>query len=136
MSPEIPSEDDFLKISSPRDFVEEAVKDGLVKDGDTRSTHERTYVPVSQRGAPAPGEPVKAPTRNTSWASDRAWVDVQKICLGLTVLDCQVTEWCEENDKHLAILYSKGPKFHDLWEELEIDTVGAARENARSLRFL
>jgi len=38
-------------LSSPRDFVSEALADGLVKNGDTRSTHEQTYVPVSQRVA-------------------------------------------------------------------------------------
>lgn len=34
--------------SNPRDYVDEAVKDGLVTNGDTRSTHEQTYVPVGK----------------------------------------------------------------------------------------
>jgi hypothetical protein len=84
----------------------------------------------------ANGLAIKHPTKGTPWAWDRAWVDDQKIALRLTVLECQIDEWCEENDKYLAIIYNKGPQFHDLWEELEIDAVGDARENARSLRFL
>lgn len=35
--------------SNPRDYVDDAVKDGLVVNGDTRSTHEQTYVPVGKR---------------------------------------------------------------------------------------
>lgn len=38
-------------LSSPRDFVSEALADGLVRNGDTRSTHEQTYVPAAERKA-------------------------------------------------------------------------------------
>lgn len=156
-APTIPSEDDFMaaleadgeklrqltgedhgpfQLSSPRDFVAEALADGLIPDGDTRSTFERNYVPVSQRGAPAPGQSPKTPTKNTTWPSDRAWVDAQKICLGLTVLECQVDEWEEENERALQILHDKGDNWSGLYNEIACDAVGEARENARSLRFL
>lgn len=78
----------------------------------------------------------KVPTKGTSWLIDRAWVDDQKIVLGLTVLECQVDEWEEQNERFLQILHDKGEQWSDLYTEIACDAIGEARENARSLRFL
>jgi hypothetical protein len=80
--------------------------------------------------------PAKVPTKHTAWILDRAWVDDQKIRLGMTVLECQVDEWEEENERILQILHDKGEQWSDLYNEIACDAVGDARENARSPRFL
>lgn len=38
-----------VEVGNPRDYVDEAVRDGLVTNGDTRSMHEQTYIPAGKK---------------------------------------------------------------------------------------
>jgi hypothetical protein len=44
-----PNETPIVEMSNPRDYVQDALDEGLIKNGDTRSTHEQTYVPAGKR---------------------------------------------------------------------------------------
>lgn len=113
-APKVPSEDDFLKISSPRDFVDEALADGLIPDGDTRSMFERTYVPVAKRPEVA-----------------KQWVDDSIIALRLMCFAAEIDGWEHTNEDRLDKLFENFPDEHErLCEEM-----WAARENVKQLRW-